>query len=92
MVKNIKEIEETGAWGIELECVPEDLTEVMTNQTKMLQFLLDLEKKPTHSFYLLKIYLVTLKVHFQGIQSNMLIYIIFVHKCKILELVPLKNL
>jgi 3-methyl-2-oxobutanoate hydroxymethyltransferase len=27
LYKNIKDIEATGAWGIELECVPEDLVE-----------------------------------------------------------------
>ncbi len=50
LYQNIKEIEETGAWGIELECVPEDLTEVMTNQTKMLTISIGSGKKADAQF------------------------------------------
>ena len=36
LYKNIKDIEATGAWGIELECVPEDLVEEISSKTSML--------------------------------------------------------
>ena len=36
LFNNLKDIEATGAWGIELECVPADLVEELTLNTKML--------------------------------------------------------
>ena len=36
LFNNFKDIEATGAWGIELECVPADLVEELTLNTKML--------------------------------------------------------
>ena len=34
--QDIKDIENTGAWGVEIECVPDEVVGVMTNSTSLL--------------------------------------------------------
>ena len=36
LLKDVKEIEETGAWAVEIECVPKEILQIITKQTKML--------------------------------------------------------
>ena len=35
LFKDVKDIEETGAWGIEVELVPENILEIITKQTSL---------------------------------------------------------
>jgi len=50
LYKNIKEIESSGAWGIELECVPEDLVGELTSKTTMLTISIGSGKKADAQF------------------------------------------
>ncbi len=50
LYKNVKDIEATGAWGIELECVPEDLVEDLSARTKMLTISIGSGKKADAQF------------------------------------------
>ena len=50
LYKNIKDIEATGAWGIELECVPEDLVEELSSKTNMLTISIGSGKKADAQF------------------------------------------
>ena len=50
LYNSIKSIEATGAWGIELECVPEDLVEALTKKTKMLTISIGSGKKADAQF------------------------------------------
>ena len=36
LLKDVKQIEETGAWAVEIECVPKDILGEITKQTNML--------------------------------------------------------
>ncbi len=50
LFKNIKDIEDTGAWGIELECVPEDLVGELSKNTNMLTISIGSGKKADAQF------------------------------------------
>mgnify|MGYP001357327597 CR=1 FL=1 len=50
LYKNIKDIEVTGAWGVELECIPEELVEQLTKTTKMLTISIGSGKKADAQF------------------------------------------
>lgn len=50
LYKNIKDIEATGAWGIELECVPEDLVEEISSKINMLTISIGSGKKADAQF------------------------------------------
>ena len=52
LYKNIIDIEATGAWGIELECVPEDLIGELSKKTKMLTISIGSGKKADAFGYL----------------------------------------
>ena len=47
---NIKEIEESGAWGVEIECVPEDIVSEITKFTKMITLSIGSGKKSDAQF------------------------------------------
>ena len=50
LLKDIKEIEETGAWGVEVECVPEDILGVITKATQLLTLSIGSGKKSDVQF------------------------------------------
>ena len=50
LLKDIKEIEETGAWGVEVECVPEDILGEITKKTKLLTLSIGAGKKSDVQF------------------------------------------
>ena len=50
LYKDIKEIEESGAWGVEIECVPEDIVGEITNFTKMITLSIGSGKKSDAQF------------------------------------------
>ena len=52
LFKDVKDIEATGAWGIELECVPEDLVEELSSKTNMLTISIGSGKKSDVQFLL----------------------------------------
>ncbi len=45
LMNDIKDIENTGAWGVEVECVPEDILGEITNNTKLLTLSIGSGKK-----------------------------------------------
>ena len=49
LFKDIKDIEETGAWGIEVELVPENILEVITKHTSLVTCLLYTSPSPRDS-------------------------------------------
>ena len=50
LLKDIKDIEETGAWGVEVECVPEEILGEITKQTKLLTLSIGSGKKSDVQF------------------------------------------
>ena len=50
LLNDIKDIEETGAWGVEVECVPEDILGEITKQTKLLTLSIGSGKKSDVQF------------------------------------------
>ena len=52
----MRDIEETGAWGVEVECVPEEILGEITKQTKLLTLSIGSGKKVMYNFCLLKIF------------------------------------
>ena len=50
LLNDIKDIENTGAWGVEVECVPEDILGEITNKTKLLTLSIGSGKKADVQF------------------------------------------
>ena len=50
LLKDVKDIEETGAWGVEVECVPEEILGEITKQTKLLTLSIGSGKKSDVQF------------------------------------------
>ena len=50
LFKDVKDIEETGAWGVEVECVPEEILGEITKQTELLTLSIGSGKKSDVQF------------------------------------------
>ena len=50
LLNDIKDIEDTGAWGVEVECVPEDILGLITKETKLLTLSIGSGKKSDVQF------------------------------------------
>ena len=50
LLKDVRDIEETGAWGVEVECVPEEILGEITKQTKLLTLSIGSGKKSDVQF------------------------------------------
>ena len=50
LLNDIKDIEDTGAWGVEVECVPEDILGEITRETKLLTLSIGSGKKSDVQF------------------------------------------
>ena len=50
LLSDIKDIEDTGAWGVEVECVPEDILGEITKETKLLTLSIGSGKKSDVQF------------------------------------------
>jgi len=48
--KDIKDIESTGAWGVEIECVPEDIVGLITQSTSLVTLSIGSGKKSDVQF------------------------------------------
>ena len=50
LLQDIRDIEETGAWGVEVECVPEDILGIITKATQLLTLSIGSGKKSDVQF------------------------------------------